>query len=51
MAQSETEWWQNRDEMLLLRYSEWLDSSGLVAGNDDADARNHTDLVNEFMAS
>jgi len=53
---------QNLDEQLLLKYSEWLDQQGLVVGDGVTmvsiaqratrqDKRTHTELVQEFLAA
>ena len=33
----------------LLAYSEWLDSEGLVIGDNGEDKRTHNELVDEFI--
>lgn len=36
------------DADMLLAYSEWLDTQGLMTAPSDDDTRSHDDLVNEF---
>lgn len=34
----------------LLAYSEWLDSQGVIVGDDEGDDRTHEQLVLDFLA-
>jgi hypothetical protein len=40
---------KKRDEVLLLQYSEWLDTEGLAATPKEGDERTHDGLVKQFL--